>query len=145
MVGPLTVVPPTVAPLMVGPLMVAPRTVRLERALGRWKRKPRQLVSWVAVRKMRLYCQVGSPSRLDITISFDHGHNAALNRQCGLVLVACFVVVERRLIEVQKQWVVSEDQDDEEAQSEKLNPINFHALFYDWMWTCVLLVCLPRG
>ena len=53
--------------------------------------------------------------------------------------------MERRLIPIKYPWIVAEDLEDEQPNSEQHDPENLHALFLHMSGHCVLSVRLSHG
>ena len=98
-----------------------------------------------ASRKLRRCCQICCPSTFHVTVAFDDWHDSASDRQNRFVLAPCLVVVERRLIPIIDQWVVSKHQENEISNTEQHDPQYFKALLDNAPWDRVLPVRPSHG
>ena len=75
-----------------------------EHTFGRWHLTTRDCS------KFRDGREIGCPSGFAVSVAVHDWHSAASNRQGRLVLEPSLIVMERRLVEILYQEVVSEDQ-----------------------------------
>ena len=78
-------------------------------------------------------------------VAFDDWHYAASNPQGRFVLGPSLIVMERRLIEILNQGIVSEYRENEQPNPEQDDPEDFEALFEHGSGHLVLSVRPSHG